>query len=79
MSFRFTDLIRRDMLVRDIRNRYPHTHEVFERFGVRTPCWDCSVAEVAHRSGIRVEELLAALDEVVAPRIPADLEKRGES
>lgn len=78
MSFRFTDLIRRDMLVRDIRNRYPQTRDVFERFGVRTPCWDCSVAEVAHRSGVSVEELLAALNDVIASWKPAELEKRGE-
>ena len=79
MSFRFTDLIRRDMIVRYIRNRYPQTQEVFKRFGVRTPCWDCSLVEVAHRSGVSVEELLAALDEVVVPRIRAEQERRDES
>lgn len=65
MSFRFTDLVRPDMLVRDLRNRYPQTREVFERFGVRAPCWDCSLAEVARRSGVPVQELLRALEEAL--------------
>lgn len=69
MSFRFTDLIRRDMIVRDIRNRYPETEEVFERFRVRPSCWDCSVVEVTHRSGASVDELLGALNDAIAPRI----------
>lgn len=76
MSFRFTDLIRRDMIVRDIRNRYPQTHEVFEHFGVRASCWDCSLAEVAHRSGIRVEELIAALDKAV---VSSTVEEKGKT
>lgn len=65
MPFNFAELIRRDMIVRDIRNRYPATREIFERFGVRAPCWDCSLAEVAHRSGVCVEELQQALDQAV--------------
>lgn len=79
MSFHFTDLIRPDMPVRDVRARYPQTREIFERFGVRTPCWDWSVAEVALRSGVKVEELLGALNEAVIPWVPADLEKRPKS
>ncbi len=71
MSFRFTDLIRRDMIVRDIRNRYPETQEVFERYSVRTPCWDCSVVEVAHRSDVSVDELVAALNQAIAHRLRA--------
>ena len=40
MTFRFDNLLRGDMLVRDIRNRHPQTREVFARFGVCTPCWN---------------------------------------
>ena len=69
MSFRFTDLIRRDMIVRDIRNCYPETEAVFERFRVRASCWDCSVDQVAHRSSASVDELLGALNDAIAPRI----------
>jgi len=71
MGFNFTELIRRDMMVRDIRNRYPETQEVLERYSVRTPCWDCSVAEVAHRSDVSVDELLAALNQAIAHRLRA--------
>lgn len=77
MSIRFSDLIRRDRLVRDVRNRYPQTHEVFERFGVRASCWDCSLVEVAYRSGTGVEELMAALDKAILPRTVDGEEKTG--
>jgi hypothetical protein len=65
MPFNFAELIRRDMTVRDIRNRHPETRDVLERYGVRAPCWECSLAEVAHRSGVGVEELLQALNQAV--------------
>ena len=77
MAFRFTDLIRRDMIVRDVHNRYPQTEEVFERFRVRPSCWDCSMTEVAHRSGVSVGDLLDALNEVVFPRNSGEQEKQG--
>ncbi len=69
MSFRFTDLIRRDMIVRDIRNRYPETEGVFERFRVRPSCWDCSVTVVAQRSEVSVDELLGALNATIASQL----------
>lgn len=65
MGFQFTDFLRRDTIVRDLRNRYPETGEVFERLGVRASCWDCPLIQAAHRSGITVEELVAALEEVI--------------
>ena len=79
MTFQFTDPLRRDMVVRDIRNRHPETQEVFERFGVRTSCWDCSLTEVAHRSGVRLEELMGALEEAVTRRHSLDRQTREES
>ncbi len=79
MTFRFDNLLWGDMLVRDIRNRHPQTREVFARFGVRTPCWDCSLAEVAHRSDVSLEELLDALNEVLASGVPEGEEPREES
>ena len=79
MSFLFTDRLRRDLIVRDVRNRYPQTDEVFERFGVRPSCWDCSLAVVAHRSGVSLEELLGALEEAISQRVPSDQKEWDES
>ena len=77
MAFRFTDLIQRDMIVRDVHNRYPQTEEVFERFRVLPSCWDCSMTEVAHRSDVSVEDLLDALNEAVFPRNSGEQGKQG--
>ncbi len=79
MSFQFANRFRRDMIVRDIRNGYPETQEVFERFAVRAPCWDCSLVEVSHRCGIRVEELVSSLEEVVAAQTLAERQRQDES
>ncbi len=72
MSFRFTDLIRQDMIVRDIRHRCPATETVFERFRIRAPCWDCSVEQAAHRSGTSSDDLVDALNKVIFSGNPTD-------
>lgn len=62
----FFGQVRRDMIVRDVRERHPETRAVFEQFEVREACWDCSVAEVAHRSAVDLPELLGALNAAIA-------------
>ncbi|MFQ5776739.1 MAG: hypothetical protein ACE5IP_01885 [Terriglobia bacterium] len=79
MSFPFPERIRREMLVRDIRNRFPQTREVFDRLGVRVPCWDCSLAEIAPRSGKSLEELLDLLNQAVAAKPPEDERERSDA
>jgi hypothetical protein len=45
--FRFDRLIRRDMTVRDVKQRYPATVPVFEQFHFRPVCDDCDIATAA--------------------------------
>ena len=61
--FRFDQLIRRDMIVRDVKQRHPETVPVFERFAFHPVCDDCEVLVGARRSGVEITELLEALNQ----------------
>ena len=63
--FRFTNLIHADDTVREVRQKYPETEEVFERYGLRPVCHDCSIEQVAFKVGLPVVELLLELDQAV--------------
>jgi iron-sulfur cluster repair protein YtfE (RIC family) len=63
---RFTDLIRRAEVVRDVKQKYPETAEVFERFGLREACYDCSIEQAARKVGASSEDLLAELNRTIA-------------
>ncbi len=60
--FRFTDLVRGTEIVRDVKQKYPETAEVFERFGLRESCYDCSVEQAARKVGAALDDLLAELN-----------------
>lgn len=63
--FRFTNLVRSGETVREVKQKYPETEEVFERFGLRPSCYDCSIEQVAIKVGVPVVELLLELDQAV--------------
>ena len=63
--FRFTDLVRAGETVRDVKQRYPETEPVFERFGLRPACYDCSIEQAARKVGAAVSDLLLELNEVI--------------
>ena len=46
---RFDKLIRASMIVRDVKQQYPQTVAVFEQFGFRSICNDCTIEVVAQR------------------------------
>lgn len=64
--FRFTDLVRGGEIVRDVKQRFPETDEVLERFGLRPACYDCSIEQAARKVGAAVGDLLSALNEAIA-------------
>jgi hypothetical protein len=63
--FRFTDLVRGGEIVRDVKQRFPETASVFERFGLKPSCYDCSVDQAARKVGAEVGDLLAEVNEVI--------------
>ena len=50
--FRFDQLIRRDMIIRDVKQRHPETIPVFEELHYRPPCDDCDIETVARKNGL---------------------------
>jgi hypothetical protein len=60
--FRFDQLIRRDMIVRDVKQRHPETVPVFEALNFRYTCDDCDIETVARKNGLRIPDVLDALN-----------------
>jgi hypothetical protein len=62
--FRFDRLIRRDTVVRDVKQQYPATIAVFEELGFRTSCDDCDIQTVARKNGLDCRDVIDRLNRV---------------
>ena len=60
--FRFDQLIRRDTIIRDVKQRHPETIPVFEELHFRAPCDDCDIETVARKNGLNVLDVVEALN-----------------
>ena len=60
--FRFDQLIRRDMIVGDVKQKYPETIPVFENLHYRAVCDDCDIETVARKNGLNVRDVVDALN-----------------
>jgi len=60
--FRFDELIRRDTIIRDVKQRYPETIPVFEHFHFRPVCDDCDIETVARKNGLNSLDVVEALN-----------------
>jgi hypothetical protein len=60
--FRFDQLIRRDMIVREVKQSHPDTIPVFEELGFRASCDDCDIETVARKNGISSADAVEALN-----------------
>jgi hypothetical protein len=60
--FRFDQLIRRDTIIRDVKQLHPETIPVFEELQFRTPCDDCAIETVARKNGLNVLDVVEALN-----------------
>ena len=61
--FRFDQLISRDMIIRDVKQRHPATVEIFEELHFRTPCDDCDIETVSRKNGLNVRDVIDALNQ----------------
>ena len=61
--FRFDQLIRRDMIVREVKQQHPATVEVLENLRFRSACDDCTIETVARKNGLDIRNVLDALNE----------------
>ena len=63
--FRFTDRVRGREVVRDVKQKFPETEAVFEKFGLRPACHDCTIEQAARKVGAVVDDLLAEVNQVI--------------
>ena len=61
--FRFDQLIRRDMIIRDVKQRHPETIPVFEELRYRPSCDDCDIETVARKNGLNSLDVVEALNQ----------------
>ena len=61
--FRFDQLIRRDMIIRDVKQRHPETIPIFGNMRYRDACDDCDIETVARKNGLKVLDVVEALNE----------------
>ena len=64
----FDRFIRPSMTIRDVKEKYPATGSIFESFGFREVCDDCSIEIAARRQGIALLLVMDALNwAIVSP------------
>jgi hypothetical protein len=61
--FRFDQLIRRDMIIRDVKQKHPQTAEIFDQLHFRSVCDDCDIETVARKNGLAIRDVLDALNQ----------------
>ena len=65
---RFDKLIGLSMTIREVKQQYPHTMQIFEEFGFRSICDDCSIDSVPRRQGLSTFGIIDALNRSIVPR-----------
>jgi hypothetical protein len=70
--FRFDRLIRRDTIIRDVKQRHPETIPVFEQLHFRSSCDDCDIETVARKNGQNVLDVVEALNQAAFGSRPED-------
>jgi hypothetical protein len=61
----FTDLVRGGELVCDVKQKFPETAEVFEKFRLCPSCYDCSVEMAARKAGVAFEDLMVEVNKAI--------------
>jgi hypothetical protein len=61
----FSDLVRGEETVRDAKQKFPETEPVFEKFGLRPSCQDCSIQMAARKVGASFEDLLVEINQAI--------------
>lgn len=62
---KFSDLVRGGEVVRDVKQKFPETTPVFEKFGLRPSCDDCSIEMSARKVGASLEDLLVEANKAI--------------
>ena len=60
--FRFDQLVHSRMTIRDVKQQWPATIELFEGFGFRASCDDCDLQSVSRKHGLAVADVVTAVN-----------------
>jgi len=63
--FQFTDLVRGSETVREVKQKFPETEPVFESFGLKPSCVDCSIDMAARKVDASREDLLVKVNAAI--------------
>jgi hypothetical protein len=63
--FQFTDLVRGGETVREVKQKFPETEAVFEKFGLQPSCVDCSIEMAARKVSASFDDLLVAVNKAI--------------
>jgi hypothetical protein len=63
--FQFTDLVRGGETVREVKQKFPETEAVFEKFGLQPSCYDCSIEMAARKVGASFDDLLVEVNKAI--------------
>jgi hypothetical protein len=61
----FTDLVRGGEMVREVKQKFPETEAVFEKFGLRPSCYDCSIEMAARKVGASLDDLMVEVNKAI--------------
>jgi hypothetical protein len=61
----FSELVRGGEVVRDIKQKYPQTVPIFDEFGLRPSCDDCSIELSARKVGASLVDLLTGVNRAI--------------
>jgi len=64
----FTDLVRGGETVREVRQKFPETQAVFEKFNLCRSCDDCSIEMAARKAGASFDDLLVDVNKAIYMR-----------
>jgi len=63
--FQFTDLVRGGETVREVKQKFPETDAVFEKFGLHPSCYDCSIEMAARKVNVSFDDLLVEVNKAI--------------
>jgi hypothetical protein len=65
---RFDELVRPGMIVREIKQKHPDTVDVFEKYGFRGSCDDCTIEQVSRKYGLNSLDVTGELNQAILDR-----------
>jgi hypothetical protein len=63
--FQFADLVRGGQIVSEVKQKFPETAAVFEKFGLHPSCYDCSIEMAARKVGASLDDLMVEVNKAI--------------